>query len=180
MTLKSWKISSKLAAGGEPEAGTAKKLKSVFTISGAHAKDINSIGLAPNDKFIVTGSQDKTGERSCLGGPLSFNRTTPWYNRDIARAPSYAYVASVSYVCSEIMIIGFIFSAKLWSREDGKLLGVFTGHRRGIWCVKFSPVDQIIGEQQKADPLSISRRGNQARIAVISKYFGPEDPLYQC
>ena len=70
MSLKSWKISSKLGAGAEPEpeAGAVKKLKSVFTVAAAHAKDINSIGLAPNDKFIVTGSQDKTGES--LGGEM--------------------------------------------------------------------------------------------------------------
>ena len=32
---------------------------------------------------------------------------------------------------------------KLWSVKDGALLGTFRGHRRGVWSVKFSPVDQV-------------------------------------
>ena len=32
---------------------------------------------------------------------------------------------------------------KLWSVKDGALLGTFKGHRRGVWSVKFSPVDQV-------------------------------------
>ena len=34
----------------------------------AHDKDINSIVVAPNDKFIATGSQDKTAKVSLLNG----------------------------------------------------------------------------------------------------------------
>ncbi len=32
---------------------------------------------------------------------------------------------------------------KLWSVSDGSLLGTLKGHRRGVWSVKFSPVDQV-------------------------------------
>lgn len=38
-------------------------------------------------------------------------------------------------------------TAKLWSLAGGAdlgLLGVFRGHRRGIWTVCFSPVDQVL------------------------------------
>lgn len=35
-------------------------------------------------------------------------------------------------------------TAKLWSSATLALVGVFRGHRRGIWCVRFSPVDQIL------------------------------------
>lgn len=38
-------------------------------------------------------------------------------------------------------------SAKLWSLAvEGtiNLLGVFRGHRRGVWAVSFSPVDQVL------------------------------------
>lgn len=31
---------------------------------------------------------------------------------------------------------------KLWS-EDLQLLGVLRGHKRSVWCVRFSPVDQV-------------------------------------
>ncbi|KAK9692519.1 Utp13 specific WD40 associated domain [Popillia japonica] len=32
---------------------------------------------------------------------------------------------------------------KLWS-EDLQLLGVLRGHKRSVWCVRFSPVDQVV------------------------------------
>ena len=35
-------------------------------------------------------------------------------------------------------------TAKLWSLADMSLLGVFRGHRRGIWAVVFSPMDQVL------------------------------------
>lgn len=38
-------------------------------------------------------------------------------------------------------------TAKLWSLAGGadlSLLGVFRGHRRGVWAVCFSPVDQVL------------------------------------
>ena len=35
-------------------------------------------------------------------------------------------------------------TAKLWTAPDLKLLGVFRGHKRGIWDVQFSPVDQVV------------------------------------
>ena len=35
-------------------------------------------------------------------------------------------------------------TAKLWTAPDVKLLGVFRGHKRGVWDVQFSPVDQVV------------------------------------
>lgn len=32
----------------------------------------------------------------------------------------------------------------MWQTENLTLLGTLTGHRRGVWCVRFSPVDQIM------------------------------------
>ena len=32
---------------------------------------------------------------------------------------------------------------QLWQASDGALLGMFKGHRRGVWSVKFSPIDQV-------------------------------------
>uniref|UniRef100_T1GAS6 Uncharacterized protein n=1 Tax=Megaselia scalaris TaxID=36166 RepID=T1GAS6_MEGSC len=34
-------------------------------------------------------------------------------------------------------------TAKIWSASKLELLGIFKGHRRGVWSVRFSPVDQI-------------------------------------
>jgi U3 small nucleolar RNA-associated protein 13 len=35
-------------------------------------------------------------------------------------------------------------TAKLWALPQCQLLGVFTGHRRGLWNVQFSPTDQVL------------------------------------
>ena len=34
-------------------------------------------------------------------------------------------------------------TAKLWSAVDGACLAVLRGHKRGVWCVQFSTVDQV-------------------------------------
>ena len=34
--------------------------------------------------------------------------------------------------------------SQLWSAVDLTLLGVLRGHKRGIWCIHFSPVDQCV------------------------------------
>uniref|UniRef100_A0A8C7QY21 Transducin beta like 3 n=1 Tax=Oncorhynchus mykiss TaxID=8022 RepID=A0A8C7QY21_ONCMY len=63
----------------------------------AHDKDVNSVAVSPNDKLLVSGSQDRLAKLWSLGAP----------GADLA------------------------------------LLGVFRGHRRGVWCVQFSPMDQV-------------------------------------
>lgn len=35
-------------------------------------------------------------------------------------------------------------TAKLWALPQCQLLGVFSGHRRGLWNVQFSPMDQVL------------------------------------
>lgn len=41
--------------------------------------------------------------------------------------------------CSQICVV-----YQVWSSEDLSLVGVLRGHRRGVWCVNFSPVDQVL------------------------------------
>ena len=33
---------------------------------------------------------------------------------------------------------------QLWSAEGLTLLGVLRGHKRGVWSVRFSPVDRVL------------------------------------
>jgi U3 small nucleolar RNA-associated protein 13 len=35
-------------------------------------------------------------------------------------------------------------TAKIWSCENGGLLGTLKGHKRGVWSLEFSPVDKCI------------------------------------
>ena len=81
LTIKTWTVN--------PEGS----LKAKWTVK-AHDKDINSLVISPNGRYLVSCSQDKT--------------------------------------------------AKLWSLSEGSLLGVCTGHRRGVWAAAFSPVEQLL------------------------------------
>jgi U3 small nucleolar RNA-associated protein 13 len=84
-TVKHWKV--------PPRFANDQHLEAEYTVA-AHDGDINSIDVAPNEKFFCTGSQDKT--------------------------------------------------AKIWKSEDGSLVGVLKGHRRGVWSTRFSPVEQVV------------------------------------
>jgi WD40 repeat protein len=35
-------------------------------------------------------------------------------------------------------------ASKLWDAATGREVGVLRGHKRGVWCVQFSPVDQVL------------------------------------
>ncbi|XP_068249989.1 transducin beta-like protein 3 [Palaemon carinicauda] len=35
-------------------------------------------------------------------------------------------------------------TAKIWDSNNLSLLGVLRGHRRGVWCVQFSPVEEVL------------------------------------
>jgi U3 small nucleolar RNA-associated protein 13 len=97
-TVKMWDISNvKSASSEEPE-----KLKSLLTLK-VHDKDINSLDVAPNDKLLATGSQDKT---------------------------------------ANIYEVEFVPGAK--AKGSLKLLGTCKGHKRGVWCVKFSRTERFV------------------------------------
>eukprot|EP01029_Cantina_marsupialis_P018308 TRINITY_DN41_c0_g3_i1.p1 TRINITY_DN41_c0_g3~~TRINITY_DN41_c0_g3_i1.p1 ORF type:complete len:1230 (-),score=445.76 TRINITY_DN41_c0_g3_i1:220-3909(-) len=92
-TLKLWKIRDFVQGGKENL--TVKASATVV----AHQKDVNCVTVAPNDRVVATGSQDKT--------------------------------------------------IKLYKIVPGKLprldlMGEMKGHKRGIWSLEFSSVDQSI------------------------------------
>lgn len=103
-TIKVWllpldKHSSKQ---NDEETVIIKKLISQTTVK-AHEKGINCIDVSPNDRLIVTCSNDKT-----------------------AKLYKFDYSDHNIQTCSL------------------EILGTFTGHRRGVCSVCFSPVDQIL------------------------------------
>lgn len=72
----------------------------------AHDKDINSLDVSPNNRLLVSGSQD---------------RTVKIY--EIIYTPG---------------------SKDSTARGELKLHGTCKGHRRGVWTVKFSPMDRLV------------------------------------
>lgn len=101
-TVKIWDLASL-----DRTVGSMPSRAKALTTLKVHDKDINSIDIAPNDKMLVTGSQDKTAK-----------------------------------------LFGIDYSPATRARPDSEAklvpLGIFTGHKRGVWSVKFSPTDQVL------------------------------------
>ncbi|GAA6010411.1 hypothetical protein JCM11491_006310 [Sporobolomyces phaffii] len=100
-TAKIWD----LAALGSSSDDELTPLRSMSTTK-IHDKDINTLDIAPNDKLLASGSQDRT-----------------------------AKLFSISYTAK---------SKSTPASAQLSLLGTFKGHKRGVWSVKFSPVDQCL------------------------------------
>ncbi|GAA5868193.1 hypothetical protein JCM1840_006178 [Sporobolomyces johnsonii] len=104
-TAKIWDLASLLSSPTSDASALPLSLRAMSTTK-IHDKDINSLDIAPNDKLLVSGSQDRTAKL------FSITYT--------ARTKSTPASATLAH------------------------LGTFKGHKRGVWSVKFSPVDQCI------------------------------------
>ena len=102
LPLEKHQLGKQQADDSDEETLVNKKLVSQTTVK-AHEKGVNCIDVSPNDRLIVTCSNDKT-----------------------AKLYKFDYSDHNVQTCSL------------------EHLGTFTGHRRGVWSVCFSPVDQIL------------------------------------
>ncbi|XP_076309508.1 LOW QUALITY PROTEIN: transducin beta-like protein 3 [Tachypleus tridentatus] len=125
-TLKVWNIpTSKHLTNysSHPEA-----LSALFT-EHAHDKDINSVVVAPNDKLIATGSQDKTAKIWTLSG-LSLLGVLRGHRRGV-----WCVVFSpVDQVLATSSADGTI---KIWSLTDLTCVMTFEGHDSSVLKVMF-------------------------------------------
>ncbi|KAL4906515.1 hypothetical protein BDW74DRAFT_133796 [Aspergillus multicolor] len=109
--------------------------------------------------FVITGSQDRTVKRwntGKLGATNVDSLHTPKalftrkaHDKDINAldvSPSSALFASASQDRT----------VKIWSADDGSVVGVLRGHKRGVWSARFSPKDTPI---LSADAKSSTNRG---------------------
>ncbi|KAG4090941.1 WD40-repeat-containing domain protein [Neocallimastix lanati (nom. inval.)] len=110
-----------------------------------HTEAISAVALSrKRNQIILTGSQDRTIKCWDITN-ISIDdveRLTSIYTitaheidiNSIDVAPNDKLFASGSQDKT----------AKVWSTAYGSLLTTLRGHRRGIWCVKFSPVGQVL------------------------------------
>ncbi|KAJ1911045.1 U3 small nucleolar RNA-associated protein [Tieghemiomyces parasiticus] len=152
-TLKKWDLGpllalqeAALAAEGDSkqtqadrDAATARiaaelaaaplRLTSLFTVQ-AHAKDINSIAVAPNDQLFATGSQDRTARIwSVDTGECTLTLTG--HRRGVWRV-EFSPVDQILATCSGDQTI------KLWSLNDGgSCLKTFQGHTSAVVNIRF-------------------------------------------
>ncbi|CAG8756555.1 10497_t:CDS:10, partial [Cetraspora pellucida] len=113
-----------------------------------HTAAIGTVAFSKKSlKFCLTGSQDRTikywdlshldrsrSDENFRPKVLYTNKAHDKDINSIAVAPNDKIFATGSQDKS----------VKIWSVNDGKLLGTCSGHKRGVWSVQFSPVDQTI------------------------------------
>lgn len=139
-TAKIWDLAA-VTGSSDDERPTA--LRSLATMK-IHDKDINSLDVAPNDKLLASGSQDRT-----------------------ARLFRIVYVpASKSSPATAAL----------------EPLGTFKGHKRGVWSVKFSPVDQILATASGDRTVKLWSLGDFSclkvrRLAGCDAVEGVADPV---
>ncbi|GAA5808876.1 hypothetical protein MFLAVUS_002275 [Mucor flavus] len=102
--------------------------KSLYTHQ-AHEKDINTICVAPNDKFFATGSQDKTAklwnvDSGELVGTMKGHKRGIW-------------CAQFSPVDQVLATSSGDKTVKIWSLKDFTCLKTFEGHTNSVLRVDF-------------------------------------------
>ncbi|KAI9188218.1 U3 small nucleolar RNA-associated protein 13 [Blastocladiella emersonii ATCC 22665] len=113
----------------EEEAETdAVTVRAKFTVK-AHDKDINSVAVAPNDRFFATASQDKTAkvwstETGALVGECKGHRRGVW-------RCAFSPVDQVLATSSGDKTV------KLWNLKDFTCLRTFEGHTHSVLNVMF-------------------------------------------
>ncbi|GAA5826592.1 hypothetical protein JCM11251_002440 [Rhodosporidiobolus azoricus] len=105
-TAKIWDLASLLTSSASASPDDSPLPLRALSTTKIHDKDINSLDISPNDKLLVSGSQDRTAKLFSISHTPA-TKSTP-------------AAATLS------------------------LLGTFKGHKRGVWSVKFSPVDQCV------------------------------------
>lgn len=138
-TIKMWDVSSVPLICADAD-GEVMKCSSLTTHK-AHEKDINSLDIAPNDRFLVSGSQDRTakvyeieyipavGGRSARGelklvGTCKGHKRGVWTAR-FGRAERVLATGSGDK------------TVKLWSLDDFSCLKTFEGHTNSVLRVDF-------------------------------------------
>ncbi|KAI0652383.1 U3 small nucleolar RNA-associated protein [Trametes meyenii] len=138
-TIKMWDLSSvPLSATEEEEDAQVVKCKSLATHK-AHEKDINSLDIAPNDRLLVSGSQDRTAKvweieyvvsGAGVRGELRLLGTCKGHKRGVwcvrfGRAERVLATGSGDK------------TVKLWNLDDFTCVKTFEGHTNSVLRVDF-------------------------------------------
>jgi U3 small nucleolar RNA-associated protein 13 len=142
-TIKMWDLSGVPLTSEGSKDGTAEqavKCKSLTTHK-AHEKDINSLDVAPNDKLLASGSQDRTAKvydieyvvgsgGKAVRGEIKLLGTCKGHKRGVWNV-CFGRTERVLATGSGDKTV------KLWSLEDFSCVKTFEGHTNSVLRVDF-------------------------------------------
>ena len=123
LTLKVWDLSTVV----EPYEKVVK-LTTHWTRAG-HDKDINTIDVSPNDRFIATGSSDKTAKIWAVSNGEEIT-TLSGHKKGIWCVKFSPFDQCLATVSADTMI-------RLWNISDFDCMRTFQGHTTGVLQVDF-------------------------------------------
>lgn len=139
-TIKMWDLSS-IPLESTSAAGDVQviKCKSLATHK-AHDKDINSLDVAPNDRFLVSGSQDKTAKVWEIDYVYSGGKVVRGEIRLVGTCKGHK--RGVWAVCfgraERVLATGSADkTVRLWNLDDFTCVKTFEGHTNSVLRVDF-------------------------------------------
>lgn len=115
---------------------SAVRCKSLFTLK-AHEKDINSLDVSPNDRFLASGSQDKTAKvyeieysMSPVRGSFKLIGTCKGHKRGVWCVKFGRHEKVLATASGDKTV-------KLWSLSDFTCIKTFEGHTNSVLRVDF-------------------------------------------
>ncbi|CAF1358144.1 unnamed protein product [Rotaria sordida] len=113
-------------------------------IAEGHTGDVAAIAFAKtSNDFIASGSQDTTAKVWSLEN-LILDSNEPQNLSSVFTLKTHdkeVNSIAVSFNDKQFATGSADKTAKIWDIRNQKLLAVLSGHRRGIWCVQYSPVN---------------------------------------
>ncbi|KAL1965655.1 hypothetical protein VTN77DRAFT_5332 [Rasamsonia byssochlamydoides] len=116
--------------------------------------------------FMLTGSQDRTIKRWDTGKIKNVQSSTP-------HTPKAAYTRKahdkdinsldINHTSALFASASQDRTVKIWSTEDGSVVGILRGHKRGVWSVRFAPRDT---------PIITSNAGTSTNRGVVATGSG--------
>ncbi|XP_071976082.1 transducin beta-like protein 3 [Engystomops pustulosus] len=128
LTLKIWKLPESISSAPTKPTSVVESLYASVTEKG-HDKDINSVAVSPNDKLIVSGSQDKTA-KLWSSSDLSLLGVFRGHSRGI-------WCVQFSPVDQVVATSSADGTVKLWGLKDFSCLKTFEGHDASVLKVIF-------------------------------------------
>lgn len=147
-TARLWRLDSKASS------------YTCFAVFTGHAESLGAISLprvpppfntpAYNDplnhppSFLLTGSQDRTVKRWDTGKLTPLKSSKPHAPKAIFTRKAHEKDINALDVNSSSTLFASASqdrTVKIWSVEDGEVVGILRGHKRGVWSVRFAPKD---------------------------------------